>query len=1109
MGRSLLTDTQNLSSSPLTPDITLRLQQMISNWVGAQRGQPLADLHRECADAVGRGSKLLHRLLPAHILPVTDLDVTNLQHALRRFNGIGRNTQLEFRVTPTGRFDAALIPVGRVGEQPDRFLLAIDQGLANQDQVALYGHAVGHLLLNYQEEQMGLQPRLDPRSKFAHADTLAELRLLEAVKQPLDIRVLETYPLLTRLLEVPEESAAAFDVATTDLRQQLNRAGWSRQFLQMPYRFTDGRVFTSSPRRGTRLQVDALLRAVLSLPIAIVHSLRSGEARDDAIRRIQSYARRLGVPFAYLLEEDGTILEFDWSNSREPVSSTLSAFPERETLWNRWAMALQLTDARQRRVLHYPYRISGQKRPRYYQEAAINSAVIAVLQAQRGLRPPRMLLTLATGTGKTLVAFQLLWKLKREKAVRNVLFLTDRDFLLSQAMDNEFAPFGDARYRIQGDASTAYDVNFATYQAITNADLDGQPLYLRYPPNFFDIVVIDECHRGSAKETSQWRDVLKYFSSAIQIGLTATPLSTDDVQTDEYFGEPIYKYSLRMGISDGFLAPYRVRRMIIERAAENEQSTSPAAQDAPAAPTLFQLEEGENEDELSFVDIPATMETPGTMLTYTQVIAQHLAAYLQRTGTFDKTIVFCVNQKHAEDMRAKLEKLCASWAAHNAEYVVRIVSDEGTEGRRELGNFTTPAEKLPVIVTTSKLLSTGIDVPTCKNIVLARPVGSIVEFKQIIGRGTRLFSPQKRWFTILDYAGTIKHFFDPDFDGDPELVEQEPLVPEPAGEEEAGPSDGTTGAPGSFGSSVTPEEPVLVDATHDVTSNTPSAGSIPPKLYEEQEGYQAVEVFNHTHTPQQAAAPFVASIPEESNQGDEQSTTSTLQATGQADSSPGSTVSGTPDSDTETGTIDPDNPPPGTPVIIKQTKEGRVFKIIGEVIFEIGPDGSTLRKGTYRENAIATVNKMMGIPADLRARWLKDEQRAEILSRLEDEGVDLKELAYQQRLTELDPLDLLLHVVFHEPIVTRMQRVERLRRQHSAFFKRFENNLLARAVLDSILDRYMQGEVENVSNTGLLRVISLGNRVTQYDLAEAFMDRTSNANASTVLKELQTLLYSV
>jgi type I restriction enzyme R subunit len=962
MGRSSLTETQNISSAPATQGITLRLQQLISNWGGAQRGQPFAALHQECINAVGRGSRLQYRLLPSHVLPVADLDATNLQYALRHFNGVGRNTQLEFRVTPMGRFDAALIPVGRVGEQPDRLLLAVEQGLSTQDQVALYGHAVGHLLLNYQEEQLERTPQLDPRNGYAHADTLAELRLLEAVKQALDRRVLETYPLLTRLLEVPEESPAAFDSATADLRQQLARSGWSGQYAQMHYRFTDGRVFTSSPRRGTRLYVDALLRAAPSLPIAIVHTLRAGEEREDAIRRIQEYARRLAVPFAYLLNENSTMQEFDWSRSREAVCSTLFAFPDRETLWTRWAEALQLTDPKHQRVLQYPYRLSGNKRPRYYQEAAINSAVIAVLQAQRGLRPPRILITLATGTGKTLVAFQLLWKLKRERAVRNVLFLTDRDFLLSQAMDNEFAPFGDARYRIKGDASTAYDVDFATYQAITSTDQDGQPQYLRYPPNFFDIVIIDECHRGSASEASQWRDVLKYFSGAIQIGLTATPLSTETVQTDEYFGEPIYTYSLHMGISDGFLAPYRVRRIIIGQTTEDGQSLTPVQNPSEE---LDLLSWGDDEDASSFANIPVTMETPGTMMTYTWAIAQHLAAFLQRSDTLDKTIIFCVNQKHAEDMRQALQEACASWAPKNAEYIVRIVSEEGMEGRRALGNFTTPAEKFPVIVTTSKLLGTGVDVPTCKNIVLARPVGSIVEFKQIIGRGTRLFEPDKYWFTILDYVGTIKHFFDPDFDGDPELVEQEPLVPEPAGAKDTQSPEDVPTSPGmestTVPASIFSDGTILVAPTKDTSSSLPSTDEAVGPVHKGQEQYPVVEVHNHMQ-----AAIYDHRLFVDCGQHDTQGGGQTILAIPPANDLAGQN---TPHGSGEAEVIDPANPSPGTHIINRQTKSGRVFRVIGEFIYELGSDGSTLRRGTYRECTVTTIRGMMGNPADLRARW--------------------------------------------------------------------------------------------------------------------------------------------
>ncbi len=1126
-------DVQHESHSPLNVDITLRLQQIISNWGGAGRGEPLSTLHSQCLDAAGRESKFL----PARLLFVSDLDLTHLRAALRRGNGLGRNASVEFRVAPAGRFDTALVPVGRAGALPDRFLLAIDDALTLQDQVALYGHAVGHLLLNYQEEQMGQRPHLDPRNGFAHADTLAELHLLEAVRQPLDRRVLETFPLLTRLLEMPEESRADFDTATLALRELLTRAGWVRQeHVQTRYQLTDGRIYPSSSRRGTRLYVDALLRASASLPIAVVHAVRAGETHDEAMRRLQGYVRRLAVPFAYLLDEQGNIQEFDWSASSEPVCTVLPAFPEREALWDRWATALQITDPGHRRALLYPYRLSGNRRPRYYQEAAINRAAIAVLQALQDLRPPRILLTLATGTGKTQVAFQLLWKLKRERAVRYVLFLTDRDFLLAQAMENEFAPFGDGRYRIRGELSTAYDVNFATYQGITTLDQYGRSRYLSYPPNFFQVIVVDECHRGSANEASDWRRVLEHFSSAIQIGLTATPLSTETVQTDTYFGEPLYNYSLRMGITDGFLAPYRVRRVLIGQAAEEEPLTSPGEEQRLEEQETIQVSLGD--DEFSLVDIPVSMETPETMISYTKPIAQHLAAFLQRTDPFAKTIVFCVNQAHAEAMRAALEEACAAFAPNNADYIVRIVSEEGPEGKRALGNFTTPDERFPVIVTTSKLLGTGVDVPTCKNIVLARPVGSIVEFKQIIGRGTRLFEPEKRWFTILDYAGTIKHFFDPEFDGDPEFAEKETLVVEPTVQEETSASGE---APSTQEEVTASGEAPLLDEHEmpSVTEPTPSSHqdeNTQVKISDD-EIVQSVPAEGASFTEQPASFPSDQQVHEQ--KGDYQSTeTCTCTPPTSNEVSPHApngteeikdTVSTSPTSqeheaiaipplpsqesasinEEETETIDPTNPPPDVPVVTKQTRSGRTLKVIGEMVYELGSDGSTLRLGSRREQTISTLHNLVSTAADLRARWLIEEQRKELLDSLGEEGVDLGELAYSLHLMDVDPLDLLLHVVFQEPMITRAQRVERLRREHTAFFKRYENNLLARAILDVILDKYVRGEAPDVSDVGLLQVISLADRHTPFELARPFADPATNTNVRTVLKELQRLLYNV
>ncbi|MFL5624409.1 MAG: DEAD/DEAH box helicase family protein [Ktedonobacteraceae bacterium] len=1076
-------------------------------------------------NAVGPTSKLLPLLLPTGLFFVRDLDITTLEAKLRRYNGIGRNAVVEFRVPPSGRFDAVLVPVGRANEIADRFLLALEEDLPIRDQLALYAHAIGHLLLNYQESQTGRIPELDPANLFAHADSLAELRALGTLRYATDLdrRVLEAYPLLTQLVEVPEESKADLNAATAGLSLILNKAGWRTPYLVIQYQLTPGRVYPNSARRGRRHIVDALLRCSPSLPIAMVRTQRAGEPRNISVSILQDYARRMALPFAYFLDEHGIIHEFDWTNSQEPIVRVLDAFPDRNTLLERWINTLQLIDDRAHKVLLQPYGGSG-KFPRYYQEAAINQAVIAVLQARRGLRSPRILLTMATGTGKTPVAFQILWKLKKARPfeIRNVLFLTDRDFLVDQAM-NEFDPFGAALDRGRGDPSAVHDMKFYTYQGITATDDRGRRRYLFYPSKFFDVVVVDECHRGSAQEASNWHKVLEHFSDAIQIGLTATPLSTETVQTDRYFGSPVYTYSLRMGINDGFLAPYRVRRVIIGRSLEEDaplgsvtEIQEQAIPDGSAQEEEIVAEQAQqlaldvlvDDDDFLPVTLPATMETPDTMRASTETIAQHLATYMKRTDATAKTIVFCVDKKHAAQMRNALEQACAM---SNPDYVVRIVAEDAQEGKRALSDFTNPEERYPVIVTTARLLSTGVDVLTCKNIVLARAVGSMVEFKQIIGRGTRIFGEKKTWFTSLDYAGAIKHFFDPAFDGDPEFVERELLIPEGA-EESHGAVAGSSalspaGEVASAGETVEPP-PVSqswlvndekIEAEHAQGAGATAVG--PPgeisapvpsskNVYESGNSYPGGE-------QTEASSPGTGEVHTDVAQVPAGSATASAGKIEMARLIDGGDSGNTPHAVT---------PSPSRQGRLKQKRSGLVFKIIGEIVYELGPDGSTLRQRKYDEYAIAAIeNSHVNSAADLRARWLREEQRAEILAHLEDEGVDLDELAYAKGLTNVDHLDLLLHVVFNEPIVTRAERVARLRQEHEAFFRRYEANPLAKQVLDVILEKYIKGEAKDVNDVELLDVPPLDKLGTPLQLARSFQgDRLQD-----VLNELKRLLYSV
>ncbi|HZU01127.1 MAG TPA: DEAD/DEAH box helicase family protein, partial [Ktedonobacteraceae bacterium] len=901
------------------------------------------------------------------------------------------------------------------------------------------------------------------------------------------------------------------DLLASDLRRRLVQWGWRGQYVEVPYIFTNGRVSIgeSSIRHGKKLRVDALLRAEASLPIAAVQTIHAGETREVVIRRLKEYAHnRLAVPFAYLLDNDDTIHEFDCTVSEEPVHSVLTALPDREVLRNRWMEALGLTDKQAQEVLQYPYQLSSHK-PRYYQEAAINRAVIAVLQAKRRLRKPRILLTLATGTGKTKIAFQLVWKLKRARAIRNVLYLTDRDWLLSQAMDNDFAPFSDARQRILGEAKTSRDIIFATYQVMADNETRSG-LYRAFPRDFFDVIIVDECHRGSAQADSRWRSILEYFESAVQIGMTATPLNTEAVQTDEYFGKPLYTYSLRTGINDGFLAPYRVRRILMGEKPADEQDSQPGEASEPENETI-PIAMGEDED-FSTSDNPLVEETAATMRSRTTALAHHLAAYLQQTDPLAKTIVFCVDQQHAENMRRVLERACTEYVMRYRGYIERIVSEEGTEGKRALGRFSTPEERTPVIVTTSRLLSTGVDVPTCKNIVLARPVGSLVEFKQIIGRGSRLYEPEKTWFTIIDYAGAIKLFFDPNFDGDPELVEVEPLVPQPQsqpqlqqpqsgpqaqpGEDAAQPGSEDISEqkapvpfpyiPGSSGSPIVKEggNGYSSEQPTEVPTSLPTTLPVPPATREPPPGDGSQQARAET-TEGLLAPPIEAQPP--------------TPGIGVVEAQLGSEGS------TRGEPVSPVLPPVVTPpLVVKQTRAGRTIQVIGEYVYDLAPDGKTLiRHVSYREYTASALKDIVKTPMELRTRWLNKDQREALRDQLADEGVDLQALATVLQHPEVDPLDLLSHVAFGQEMPTRSQRVERIYRQHADFFNRYQPQ--AREMLKVILGKYAVGEAADISDAGLLKVPPLSDQGTFIELARPF---GGGQEVRKALRELQQLLYS-
>ena len=548
---------------------------------------------------------------------------------------------------------------------------------------------------------------------------------------------------------------------------KLQAAGWDNDphSIAEQRSITDGRVIPMGKGfiRKPPKRVDYLLRHTRDFPIAVVEAKASYRTAVDAVQQAREYAEMLGLKFAYATN-GADIIEIDYFTGRE---NRISAYPTPDELWQRYQTGSGITGTSQVSQLLAPYNHDGGKAPRYYQQIAINRTIEAILGGKK-----RVLLTMATGTGKTVVAFQLCWKLWSSRWNRTgehrkprILFLADRNILIDDPKDKTFAPFGDARHKIaSGEIVFSREMYFAIYQALAE-DERREGLFRDYPPDFFDLIIVDECHRGSARNDSSWRAILEHFKPAFQLGMTATPLRDDNRDTYLYFGNPIYEYSLRQGIDDGFLAPYRVHRVV---------TAWDAAGWRPSKEELDRYGRSIPDDEYQTKDFERVV----ALRARTEAIARHLTDFLKKTDRFAKTIVFCVDQEHAAEMREALVNLNSDLVAQYPDYVVRVTADEGAIGRGHLSRFQDVEKETPVILTSSQLLTTGVDAPTCKNVVLARVVGSMSEFKQIIGRGTRLRDDYgKLWFNIIDYTGTATRMFaDPVFDGDPARITEEEIT---------------------------------------------------------------------------------------------------------------------------------------------------------------------------------------------------------------------------------------------------------------------------------------------------------------------------------------------
>ena len=727
---------------------------------------------------------------------------------------------------------------------------------------------------------------------------------------------------------------------------RLVEAGWASapHAIGEQRSFTNGRIIVAggTVRRGKQKRADYLLYYRRDYPLAVVEAKEISLPAETGVQQARDYAEILGLKFAYATNGH-RIIEIDYITGTE---REVDRYATPDELFARLTAGAQLPATAAPHLLE-PFNLVGGKEPRYYQQIAIQRVIESILLGQK-----RILATLATGTGKTCVAFQICWKLWNSRWNRTgeyrrpkILFLADRNILVDDPMAKMFAPFGDARHKISGGAvSQSRDMYFGIYQALTTASED---LFRQYRPDFFDLIVIDECHRGSSRDESSWRTVLDYFETAVQFGMTATPLREESRDSYEYFGNPVYTYSLRQGIEDGFLAPYRVHRVI---------TTVDAAGWRPSKDEIDRYGRSVPDEEYQTKDFERVV----ALRSRTRAMARHLSDFLRGTNRFAKTLIFCVDQEHAAEMRQELLNLNSDLVQQYPDYVCRVTADEGAIGLTHLAHFQDVDKPTPVILTTSQLLTTGVDAEMVKNVVLARVVGSRAEFKQIVGRGTRLKADYgKEYFNIIDFTGTAtRHFADPDFDGEPARI-AEVTIDEEGSEVES-----------------EVEEPSVatdLDADYRVAAD-PDAG---------------VEIL-----------------------GD----------------------------------------PPAEPR--KFYVDGGEVEVIGHLVYDLDTDGKKLQVVRYTEYSGRAVRTLYPTREALKSAWANPDTRSEVLRELTERGVSFQELAASSDQPDADPFDLLCHLAWNAPLLTRRQRADRARRQAQDLFGEYGET--AREVLALLLDRYIE-----------------------------------------------------
>ena len=775
------------------------------------------------------------------------------------------------------------------------------------------------------------------------------------------------------------------DICSKFILPAITAAGWDlHSQIREEVTFTQGRIIVRGKlhARGETKRADIVLYYKPNISLALIEAKDAEHSLGAGMPQGLDYGERLDIPFVYSSNGSG-FLEHDRTGLGATVEREISLdeFPSPEELWQRYCQWKGIETEAARQVVEQDYYFDGSgKAPRYYQLNAINRVIEAIARGQQ-----RLLLVMATGTGKTYTAFQIIWRLWKSKAKKRILYLADRNILIDQTKTNDFKPFGAAMTKIQKrQVDKSFEIYLSLYQAVTGGE-EAQNIYKQFSPDFFDLIIIDECHRGSAAENSAWREILDYFSSATHIGLTATPKETKDVSNLQYFGEPVYTYSLKQGIEDGFLAPYKVIRIDFDK---DLQGWRPRKGQTDRNGELIEDRIYNQKD----FDRNLILDER------TRLVAWKITEYLESIGPYAKTIVFCEDIDHAERMRQALVNLNPARVKESAKYIMRITGDDPI-GKAELDNFIDPEQRYPVIATTSQLMSTGVDAQTCKLIVLDKRIQSMTEFKQIIGRGTRINEDyDKFWFSIMDFKKATELFADKDFDGDPvQIYAPRPEDP-PEPPEDENPND--------------PTQPGEVGTTDDTDISL--------------------------------------------------------------------------DDDTTQKRIK-----------YRLGNEVTVY-IVAERIQYYGPDGKLITE-SLKDYTRKAVRKEYTSLDQFIKRWSAADKKQAVIEELEQQGVLLEPLA-EEVGKDYDAFDLICHVAFDQPPLSRKARAEAVKKRD--VFTKYGDQ--ARRVLEALLEKYADTGIENIEAMNVLQLEPINQLGTPVQLVQAFGGKQAYVQA---LQALEQALY--